>query len=164
MRPQATGSNTLGWSIIFPSVCPPGRLWVFYNFGIYIDFQCGGPASRCIYINLQCGGPELLRIYTHTGVQRTTVRSSWAYVYVSLSISLSSCLRQFLAIICAERNCVQSIQLQATGSNPLSGSIIFSSIHPPSRLRTFCYFLVVLIYCVGVKRRDAFLTNHQNEQ
>ena len=88
---QATGSNTLSVSTIFPSVCPPGRPWVFYIFCIYIDFECGGPA--------------LQSIYPHTGFQRTSVGSSQAYVSVSLSVSLSSCPCKVLAIIRAARNC-----------------------------------------------------------
>ena len=47
---------------------------------------------------------------------------------VCLSVSLSGRPCRFLAIICADRNFAQGMQPQATGSNPLSGSIIFPSV------------------------------------
>ena len=56
------------------------------------------------------------------------------YLSLCLSVSLSLCLfghpHRFLTKICAARNCVQRIRLQATGSNTLSGSIICPSLHP----------------------------------
>ena len=51
MRMQVTGSNPLSYSIICPSVRLYSRARAFYNFGICIDFQCGGPAPQCIYIS-----------------------------------------------------------------------------------------------------------------
>ena len=50
--------------------------------------------------------------------------------YICLSVSLSSRLRRFLYIIHTARNCAQGMRMQATGSNPLSGSIIFPSVRP----------------------------------
>ena len=49
---------------------------------------------------------------------------------------------------------------KATGSNPLSGSIICLSVRPSIRLvvrRTFVIFVFVLISSIGVQCRDAFI-------
>ena len=87
MQPQATGSSTLSGSIICPSVCPSVRLsshpQAFSDFGISINFQCGGPASICIYPGYEN--------YPHTGVRRNPVGSSQAYMFVPLSLCLSLC-------------------------------------------------------------------------
>ena len=48
----------------------------------------------------------------------------------------------------ASCNCVQSMRLQATVPNPLNGSIICPSIHPPSRPRAFLRFLY-LYKCIA---------------
>ena len=55
-----------------------------------------------------------------------------------LSVSLYGHPRQFLAIICAARNFMQSMRPQATGSNPLSGSIICLSVYLSGRPRSIC--------------------------
>ena len=49
MQPQDMGSNNLRESIICLFIRPYGRPQAFCDFGICINFQCGGPASRCIY-------------------------------------------------------------------------------------------------------------------
>ena len=60
MWPNATGSNTLGGSIICPSVRPSCCPRAFCNFCICINFLRGGPASWCIYIipTLCSEGPQ----------------------------------------------------------------------------------------------------------
>ena len=95
--------------------------------------------------------------------------SSQAYMSARLSVCLSVCLslclsvslynrpRRFLAIIRAACNCAQRMRPQATGSNPLSGSIICPSVRLSGRMRQFCNFgIFVLISSVGVQRHDAF--------
>ena len=74
-----------------------------------------------------------------------------------LSVSVSGHPRRFLVIIRAARNCMQRMQTQATESNPLSGSIIFPSVHPSDCLRYFFNFLLVLISSVGVQPHDTFI-------
>ena len=78
------------------------------------------------------------------------------FLSVSPYVSLSGCLRRFLAIIRVARNCVQCMQPQATGSNTLSGSIICLSVclvfHEP-----FAFFVFVLISSVVVQNRGAFI-------
>ena len=59
-----------------------------------------------------------------------------------MSVSLSGHPRLFLGDYkIAVRNYVHRMQPQATVSNPLSGSIICSSIRRPGRPRDFCGFL-----------------------
>ena len=69
MRPQATGSNHLSGSIICPSDGLYGCPRAFCDFGICIDFQCGGPASRCIY----CGVNILLKLRKFTGLEKNFI-------------------------------------------------------------------------------------------
>ena len=73
------------------------------------------------------------------------VGSSRAY----MSVSLSGCSRRFLAIIRAARNFAQRMWPQATGSNPLSGSIICPSVR--SSAGFFAIFVFVLISSLGVQ-------------
>ena len=70
--------------------------------------------------------------------------------FVRLFVSLSDRLYPFLVIIRAACNCVQRMWTQATGSNPLSGSIICLSVRPSGHLREFFDFLFVFISSVGV--------------
>ena len=65
------------------------------------------------------------------------------------SVSLSGCPRWFLAIICASCNCVQRIRPQSTRSNPLSGSVIYPSIHLSGRLRAFFGFFICINFQCG---------------
>ena len=93
-------------------------------------------------LKFQCGGPSLWCIYPHTGIQ--------VILYVCLSISLSVNPRHFLAIIRAAHNCVQRMRPPATGSNPLSGSIIFPSVVPsgcPEKI--FNFFICIHFQCGG---------------
>ena len=138
IRPQAIGSNPLIVSIIFPYVCPYVHPWAFCGFCMYIKFQCGGPALRCIY--------------SHNGVRRTPVGSSPIYMYVSLS----GRTRIFLAIICTARNCIHHMRTQDTGSNPLGGSIIYQSVFMIVR-GNFAIFVFVLISSMGVQRCNVFI-------
>ena len=134
MRLQSTDLNPLNGIIIFPFVRPSGCPRAFCDFCICINFQCRGPASRSIY--------------PHSGVRRTPMGSSQAYMSVSmslcLSVSLSGHLCFILVIICASHNFVQRMQPQATGSNPLSGSIICPFVCPSVRssagLLRYLYF------------------------
>ena len=141
---QAKGPDPSSGSII----CPPFRLsshtWSFCDFCIGTNFQFGDSESRCIY--------------PHTGVQRTPVGSSKAYMSVCMSISLSGRPRRFLEIISTTRNCAKYIRKQATGSNPLSGSIICLSVCLSGHLWVFWDFLFVLISSVGFQRHDAFIS------
>ena len=59
---------------------------------------------------------------------RLSIRSS-----VRLSVSLSGLTRRLLAIIRSARNCAQRMRPHVTGSNPLSGSIIYLSFCPSIR-------------------------------
>ena len=77
--------------------------------------------------------------------------------YVCLSVSLSVRLRRFLKSKRMARNYAQLMRTQATCLNPLSGSIICSSICPSVRPRAFCGFLLVLISSVRVQRCNAFI-------
>ena len=114
MRPQATESNYRIISIICPFVCPSGRLRVFCNFCFCINFQCG----------FQCRGAFILKLGLSFYIP------PYVCPYICLSVSLSVHTHRFFEIIRAARNCVQSMQPQATGSNYLSGSIIFPSVNP----------------------------------
>ena len=115
---QAMGSNTLSGSIICPSVHLFVCIWELCGFCNYINFQCGGPAPRCIYLESRA--------------HRTPVGSRRAYMsvhpfvhpYVCISVSMHSCPCRFLEIISMACNCAQCMRPQATGSNTLSGSII----------------------------------------
>ena len=66
------------------------------------------------------------------------------HLYVCLSISMYSCLCHFLAIICVVRNCAQRMQLEATGSNIPSGSIICPFFCP------FGYTLDFFDFCIFI--------------
>ena len=134
MRLQATVSNPLSVSIIRPSVRPSCHPQAFCDFCICINFQCGGPASWCI----------------------SPVGSSRAYI----SISLSSRPRHLLEIIHAACNCAQRMPPHATGSNPLSGCIIYLPVCLSTRLSVrpsicpvacgpFSIFVFVIISSVG---------------
>ena len=133
-------------------VCPSVRssAVILQFLYICINFQCGGPASRCIY--------------PHTGVQKTHVGSSRAYTSVCISVyssvSLSICPVDhvtFWRSKCAACNYVQRMRPQATESNTPSGSIICPSVHPsvcPSvrlsgRLQAFCNFLICINFQCG---------------
>ena len=70
--------------------------------------------------------------------------------YICLSVSLSSRLRCFLYIIHTARNCAQGMRMQATGSNPLSGSIILPSVRPFSCPWAFWYFCICINIQYGV--------------
>ena len=72
------------------------------------------------------------------------------HLSVCLSISLSGCQRHFLMIICAARNCVQCMQPQATGLDPLIGSIIFPSVRPSSNPQASCDFCICINFQCGV--------------
>ena len=62
----------------------------------------------------------------------------WSSIAMHLYLCLSVCIyvslsghpHRFLAIICMAHNCVQRMRPQATGSNTLSGSIIYLYIRP----------------------------------
>ena len=162
------------------SVCPSGRpvvrpvvrLVVCGSFVVFVFvFNILNTRDDYYYYNYyQCGGPAPRCIYPHTVVRRTPVGSSKYYMsvcmYVCLSVSLSLCLsispylclpvsqssrpHRFLEIICTARNCTQRMWPQATGSNPLSGSIIFLSVHPsglPQAIHDF--FIYINFQCGG---------------
>ena len=98
--------------------------------------------------------------YTHNGVQsRLYVRLS---VYLSLRLSVSLYLCTVACVTFwrsnrAARNCVQRMRPQATGSNPLSVSIICPSVRPVAR-ETFAFYLFIFLSSVGVHRRDWFIS------
>ena len=109
------------------------------------------------------------KIIAQTGVQRTPVGSSWAYMYVCLSLRLSIFLPLFSVVRVdfwrsnlVARNCVQRMWPQAMGLNTLSGSIIFPSvhlyIHPSIQSSTgLLRFLYLYIDSQsGVQRRNEF--------
>ena len=135
MRPQEMGTNPLSGSITFLSVHPSGCLWAFCKFCICTNFQCGGPASRCIY-------------------SRNRVQSS---LYVHLSLCPSICIstfyschpHRFLVTIFAAHNCAQRIRPQAMGAHPLSCIIVCSSVHTSSCPYDFCDFCICIdLQCV----------------
>ena len=147
---QAMGSNNLIGSIICPYVHTSGCLWAFCDFGFCINFQCGGPAQRCIY--------------PHNWVQKNPEGSSRDYmsilmsVYMSVwpSVSLYGCSRRFWSIICASHIFVNCMRPQAMGPNPLSGSIMCPSVCLVFR-GNFAVFEFLFIYIVGVQRCGAFI-------
>ena len=121
-----------GWSCYAPVIL--GKF-------IYMNFQCEVPAPRCIY--------------SHTGVQKIPVGSSQAYmsaclsVYLSFSLSLCPVFRvSFWRSKRAAHKCAQRMRMQATGTNPLSGSIIFpyirTYIHLSGFLQAFCKFCIYI--------------------
>ena len=55
------------------------------------------------------------------------------YLYIRMHL--------FLVIIEVAGNCAQHMGMQAVGSNPLSGSIIFFSVCTSGGLRALCNFL-----------------------
>ena len=63
-----------------------------YNMSSHPYFQSFARLLRFFCINFQCGGPESQLIFPHTGVQRTPVGSSPAYMSVSLSLCLVVCI------------------------------------------------------------------------
>ena len=165
MQPQTMGPNLLSGSIILPSVRPTGSLRDFCDLCICINFQCGGPALRCLY--------------HHTGVRRTPVGSNRYYMYVCFSISLSLCISlciyvslcvsmylclsvslslclslcSSVSLFCDNKsvacNSAHLMRLQDTGSKPLSGSIICPPFHPSSRPRAFCECCICINFLHG---------------
>ena len=105
------------------------------------------------------GSSLAMHLSPHWGLSDPSgVQSSLSFC---LLVSLSGRTRLFLAIIHAAHNCAQRMWPQATGSNPLSGSIICPSVRPsvrpsvcPSvrlsvRLRTFCNFCICINFRCG---------------
>ena len=125
----------------------------FCDFGIFINFQCGSPASWCIYYLFPHWGPEDL--------VRSNREYMSFYMYVSLYLCVSLCLSvwSYVSIFgnnkSAARNCAVSMRPQATGSNPLSSIIKFPSIQSSTCLLK-CFVFVLKFQC-GVQRRDAFI-------
>ena len=78
------------------------------------------------------------RLYVHPTIHPSI------HLYVCLSVSMYSCLCHFLAIICVVRNCAQRMQLEATGSNIPSGSIICPFFCP------FGYTLDFFDFCIFI--------------
>ena len=97
-------------------------------------------------------------VYPLTGVWRTPVGSNWNDMSLCISISLYGHLGIFVNQSTAH-NCTQRIQLQATGSNPLRGSIICWSVGPSvwssAVLLQFCIYIN---FQCGFHLRDAFIT------
>ena len=91
-----------------------------------------------------------------SGVQSSLYVCQSLCAYFCLSVSMYGCPRRILAIIRANRNCVQHMQPQATGSNPLSGSIICPSVCPSVPTRAFCDFCICINFQCGVQRHDSF--------
>ena len=69
---------------------------------------------------------------------------------VYLSIYLSVHPHCVWVIICAARNCAQRMWPQVTGSNPLSDSIIFLSVHLSVCPQAFCN----LCFCINLQYGD----------
>ena len=137
MQLQATGSNPLSGSIICPSIRPSvrrsvrsstglSRFWYLYPFPVW-------GSSVAVHLLLTEPWHIHMHQYPHTGVQSTPLWSSQVFMSICLSfcsclclsVFMSGCPHRFLASICAARNCVQRMWMQDTGSNPLSGGIIF---------------------------------------
>ena len=107
------------------------------------------------------------------GVQSSLCVHVYVFLSVYLYVSLSSHPCRFLEIICTARNCAQRIWPQATGSDSLSGNIIFpyvrTSVRPVVRepFTIFYLYSIVLILemininititSVGVQHSDAFI-------
>ena len=132
-----------------------GRLRSFLWFLYLYSFPVWGSSlSRCAY--------------PHTGVRRNPVGFSRDYIYVRLSlylsvslylclsVSLSLCLSaslydhtcRYLSIISSASNYAQRMRPQATGSNTLSGSIIFPSVRPsvhPSICPSVCPYVCPVV-------------------
>ena len=122
MRPQAIEPNPLSGTIICQSVCLSVRQQAFCNFLYFVLIS-------------ECGSSVAMHLSPHWDPEDPSGVHSSLYVYVSgclslcLSVSLPVCPHCFLVIIRVVRNCVQRIWLQATLSNPLSGSIILLNLH-----------------------------------
>ena len=86
--------------------------------------------------------------------------SIYAYLFISVSHSLSVHPRQFFMIIIVTRSCALCIRLQATDTNPFIVSVIFlpvcQSVYLSDHPRDFYDFVFVVISCVGVQSSDAF--------
>ena len=120
---------------IHPYVCRPFVIFVFV-----LIFSVGVQHRDSFVNTMGSKGPQ------------------WCPVeHICLSISLSLCLyvsifglpHCFLAIICATHNCAQRMRPQATGSNPLSGSIICPSVCPSILPWDFCGFCICINFHCG---------------
>ena len=123
----ATGRvfKSLEWQYtmsVHPYGCPGG----FCDFFSFINFQFGGPACRDEFI------PSRVQFI----------------LYVCLSLCMVVRV-DFLQSKRTDRNYVQRMRLQAMGSNPLSGSIICTSVRPSVYLWAFCDIISVCLVVSG---------------
>ena len=141
IRLQAMGSNPLSGSIICPSVRTP------------VHPVVRGPFSVIVFVFISCVGFQRRDSFI------PTVGSSgpqWGPVdiirmCVCFSVSLFGFPRHLLGIIYVASNCAQRMQPQATVSNPLSGIIIFPSVHPSVRSSAaFCGYCICIDFQFGV--------------
>ena len=70
-------------------------------------------------------------------------------LYVSVSLSVWSPASLFGYNNSVDRYCAQRMQPQATGSNPLSGSMIYLSVSPPGFPWAFCSFFICINFQCG---------------
>ena len=125
------------WKYNMP-VCLSGRLWGFCNFCIHINFQCGGSAPRCVY--------------PHTGVKRTPVGSSRAYMSIFPSLCPIACV-----VFCNHPRVPQLRASHAAASHGANSPVWQYNISVHSSVVLFYIFIFVLIYSMGVQCRDAFI-------
>ena len=83
----------------------------------------------------------------HPSVDTSVRPSIRPFVYLPIYLLLQS---WFLAIILVTCNCAQRMRPQATGSNPLIGSIICPFVHPSGCLQAFCNFFIRINFEWGV--------------
>ena len=128
-------SNPVSVSIICLSVC----LVVCRPFAIFVfefnSFSTRDMITITINITITTVRVQSCNAVYHIGVQSTQVGFSQAFVVVYISVYLSLCLSLCLFVcdfFCrsnrAARNCAQLMWMQDTGSNTLSGSIMFPSV------------------------------------
>ena len=92
--------------------------------------------------------------YSCTGAQSILCVCLTISMSLCIYVTLSGLLRRFLTIICVANNFAQSMQLQATVSNPLIGSIICPSVHPSGISRAFFGFCICIsLQCWGLASR-----------
>ena len=141
-----TFSSALGSSIAYMYVSLSLHISVYLYFFLSVSLsvhlrqflvikrRCLNLRAAHAFVDHGVGKPldskhKTLYNYPRAGVQRTPVGFIWDYISVYRIAFLSSCLHHFLAISCATQNWVQRIWPQVTESNPLSGSIICTSIY-----------------------------------
>ena len=114
--------------------------------------NCGHKTAVLIWFPTKSTYLKISLYYPHTGVQRTPVGSSQAYISVFLSLRPVFHVA-FLWSKCTAHNYAQRMWQRAMGSNTLSGSIICLSarlsVGLPSHPQDFCNFCICINFQCG---------------